>query len=255
MPPSRNALRRAFTALAGPLCATGLWALAAGCGPREPPEVRAERAVLERERANLEAGLRRLQRGEGLLAPGDVLISIEEGLVQSLLASALPVSAEVDDRIRLTAHRAAVEFRSGLALVRLAARASPVSAPGVYADLELLGVLEVEGLDEEGTGLLSRVEVLGFRTQEVGAGRISRPVARLLDEMGRLGPGSFASFLREIRVPIGLERELVLPEVREPEISIPGARLPLAVGVLDATVVQGALLVSMGVRLLPDADG
>lgn len=250
----RNAPGRAFPALAAPLCAAGLWAAAAGCGPRDPPPVRAERAVLERERANLEAGLRRLERGEGLLAPGDVLVRIEEGLIQSLLASALPLSGDLHDHIHLTVHRAAVEFRSGLALVRLAARANPVTAPGVYADLELLGALEVVGFDERGTGLLSRIEVLGFRTQQVGVGGLSPPVARLVDELGRLGPVAFAPLLKEITVPIRLERELELPEVREPEVTIPGARLPLAVEVLEVAVVRGALLVSLGVRVVPPAD-
>lgn len=98
-----------------------------GCIGAPPAPIQAERAVLEREMESLTAYLEE-DLGE-VLAGGDLLVAVHEDLVADLLETALPASGDLSVGYRIRLDAARVEFRTGLALVRLEGRASLLDRP------------------------------------------------------------------------------------------------------------------------------
>lgn len=222
-----------------------LAALLAGCAG-ETVDARVEREVLERQRAALE---RELERAARPADESNVLITVSEPFVARLIRLALPVETTVDDRIRIRADGATVEFDGGVALIRLDARATLLEQPGISADLDVVGALEVLGVDEETATLTTRIAVLGFGTRAVQVGRLSPPAERLVDALAETPAEELNALLSRIELPVRLARTIPLPAVEEEEITIPAASVPLRIQLHDVRVGEDRIWVYLDVGL------
>jgi hypothetical protein len=228
--------------------------LAAGslaCRPEEAVVLRLERDLLLREKEALE---REAAGGGADVEDAAALVVVPATLVDQLIAVALPVQATIDDRFRITADSAHVDFRGGLALVRLAARVEWVDRENVSARIDVLGVLQVLDI-EAGTGrLTSRVEILGFETSDVRVGSLAPPASRLLDALAERPAGDLNELLSRIEIPVRLAPTIRLPAVEEDEISIAGADIALEARIQKVRVGAGRLWVYIALGVPgPDA--
>jgi len=211
-----------------------------GCRPAEPLVRRLERDLLLREKAALE---REVARGAVDLAAAAALVVVPATLVDQLLAVALPVATTIDGRFRITADSARVDFRGGLALVRLAALVEWVDRENVSARIDVLGALQVLDIAAASGTLTSRVEILGFETSDVRLGSLSPPAGRLLDDLAERPASELNELLSHIEIPVRLAPTIPLPPVEEDEVTIAGADIPLEARIHQVRVGAGRLWV------------
>ncbi len=214
------------------------------CSGADAADRRLEHEVLKREKAALEQEL----AADREAYPPDAVVAVPASLVGALLAADLPFETTAD-RFRITVERADVDFRGAVALVTLGGRVAWVDQEDVVADVEIVGTLDVIGLDEERGSLRARVEILGVRTRDVRVAGLSPPAERLLDALARRPVGELTALVREVRIPVRILRSLELPAVEEDEVSIAAARLPLDVRIHDVRVGEDRLLVVLDVRV------
>src|SRR5687768_12360124 len=129
-----------------------------GCRPHEPLVHRPEGGLLLRRKEALE---RDAARGEADVAGAAALAVVPATLVGQLLQVALPVQTTVDERFRITADSARVDFSGGLALVRLATTVEWVDRENVSARIDVVGALQVLAIEAATGTLTSRIEILG----------------------------------------------------------------------------------------------
>jgi hypothetical protein len=211
-----------------------------GCQRDEPLVQRLERDLLLRQKEALE---RDAALGEVDVAGAGALAVVPATLVDQLLTVALPVQTTVDDRFRITADSARVDFSGGLALVRLATTVEWVDRENVSVRIDVVGALQVLDIEAATGTLTSRIEILGFETSDVRLGTLTAPGGRLLDELAERPASELNNLLSRIEIPVRLAPTLRLPPVEEDEVSIAGADIPLAARVQLVRVGGGRLWV------------
>lgn len=218
-------------------------ALAACGGPSPGARDAAERTVLERELDSLvhyqgaEAG--------GLSPDADLLIVIREALIGEIVAAGLPVEGIVGEDYRVRLEEVTVDFRTGLALLRLDGRASLADRPDVFAEVTLYGVLELLGIEGDPPALVGRVEALALATTEVGAAGMSPVVERLVDAVAGRYLADLNALLGTVRLPVSLERSVLLPAVDTGAVRIEALELGVDVGLRDVLVADRRLWVEL----------
>jgi hypothetical protein len=221
--------------------------LCAGCGPREPLAQRLERDLLLRQKEALQ---RELARGAEEL-DSDVIVVIPASLVDGLLDVALPLETVVGGRFRITVDSGRVDFASGLALVRLSALVEAADREDVSARVVILGTLQVLDIQESGT-LATRVEILGWQTQDVRLGSLSPPAGRLLDEFAQRPASDLNALLSRIEIPVRIVPTIPLPRVEEDEVTIPAVDIQLTARLQEVRVRGGRMWVHIDVAM-PEA--
>lgn len=238
-------MKRLSTAAAVAVVAAAL--AVAACGRGDDRAV-AERRLLERELANLEA-LRALPADSPLVARGDVVVALRSELFEAVLERALPQSGPVGDRYRLTLETASVDVRSGLVGVEMQGRAALRDDRDVYADVAVVGLLEVIGVDPA-TGVLdARVEILGVDTRQVSVQGLSPPAERLVNALARRRSEEFDELLGQLEIPVSLRERIALPAVDVEALSAEGGRLPLRVALRDARALGDRLWLAIDLEL------
>jgi hypothetical protein len=234
--------------LVATLCAA---AWLTGCRPPAPLAQRVERDLLQREKAALE---RELARDSDDEHETGALVVVPATVVRQLIDAALPVQTTVADRFRITADSAAVDFRGGLALVRLSARVEWVDRESVAAAIEVLGALQILDIQESAGTLAARVEILGFQTQALQLGTLSGPAARLLDEFAERPASDLNALLNRLEIPVSLVQAIRLPMVEEDEISIAAVDVPISARLHGVSVGAGRLWVHIDIAPAPAAQ-
>jgi hypothetical protein len=218
--------------------------LLAGCGPREPLAQRLERDLLLRQKEALE---RELARPQAEL-DADIVVVIPDALVDELLEVALPVEAVVGGRFRILVDSGRVDFTAGLALVHLFALVAAADRDDVSARIQILGTLQLLEIQESGT-LASRVEILGWQTQDVRLAGLSPPAGRLLDELAARPASDLNELLSRIEIPVQLMPTIPLPRVEEDELTIPAVEVPVAARLDEVRVGGGRMYVHIDIAL------
>lgn len=220
---------------------------AVACDGRSDPAA-VERRLLEREKANLEA-LRALPADSPLVARADVLVALRSELFESVLSEALPQSGPVGDRYRLTLESADVRIRGGLARVAMDGRASLREDPDVFADVSLVGLLDVVAVDAASGVLRARVEILGVDTREVSFQGLTPPAERLVNALARRRSEEFGDLLRDLEIPLSLRERVELPPLQTEPLSAGGGRLPLEVHLRDVQALGDRVWLSIDAAL------
>lgn len=204
--------------------------------------LRAQKVVLQPEVEGARAVVARLERGEPLLPPDDVAISIDQALVRDLINAQLPFELDVD-RFHLVLKDADVLFQ-GSPAVRLSGRLNLRENSDLSAAVEVLGALENIRVDSVSSTLKAAIAVdhLGI-TEATGFGQILSGAA--LDEVARLVRLEITDRLPTVRIPVKVQPTIDFPAVDEGPIRIDGASLPLQVAVSQVTAGQGRLWIAV----------
>jgi hypothetical protein len=214
--------------------------------PTPPP---LEVAVLERQLQGL-AGLTADARGGALFpdAPDQVLVLVDQGLVQRLLVTLTPSDHVVDDRYHVVVTGARVVFEDGFALVRLDGRASlaGVAESDVFADLTVVGDLELPNEQQRRDVLKARIHVLAVDARQVAVVARTRQAESLVEELGRTKLEAFAALASSLEIPVRQEPEITIPAVGpEGPVRIAAASLPVRLSLHGVRAFHGKLWIAM----------
>lgn len=240
--------RAGLAGRAGAAVAAGLLAgtLAAGCAPDD--RAAAERRLLERELANLRT-LQAVPADSPLIARGDVLVALRSELFEAVLDRALPQSGPVGDRYTITLESASVEIRSGLARVAMEGRAALRDEPGVFAEVSVVGLLDVVAVDPRAGVLRTRVEILGVDTRRVSLRGLEPPAERLVTALARRRSEEFDELVDDLAVPLSLRERIELPRFETEPLSAAGGSLPVEVELRSVRALGDRVWVSVDADL------
>ena len=207
---------------------------------RRPP---VEEVLLERRRQGIE-GLIAAARKNGRLIPFDqVVVVVQQGLVENLIAATLPYEQVLAKRYRVRAETVKVTFDDGFALVQLRGRASLVDDADTAAEIDVYGAIDIVELAPTTGVLHGRVKILAVETQRVDLAGIRAPARRLVDDLSREQLTAFEPLLSNIEIPIKLEQKVAIPAVNQSGIRIEEAVLPMEAAVVDVKAFRGKLWV------------
>ena len=186
-----------------------------------------------------------------LLVFGDILLVVRQPLIEKLVSAALPFERDVGDRYRVRVEGARVTLHPGVALVELSGRVSLVERSQLFADITLLGALEIsEGparTPDAPPRLVGHVEIFGVDTREVRIGGLAPPAERLVNGLARTRLDALNEALDDIPIPLRLEERIELPTVEEEEVTIPGGTLDAVFELVSVRAVEGGIFLSLGV--------
>jgi len=222
----------------------------AGAAPPPPP---VEVATLERQLEGL-SGLTADARGGALFpdAPDQVLVLVDQGLVQRLLNALTPSDHVVDDRYHVVVTGARVVFEDGFALVRLDGRASlaGIAESNVFADLTVVGDLELPKEQPRRDVLKARIHVLAVDARQVAVVARTRQADQLVEELGRTKLEAFAALASSLEIPVRQEQEVTIPAVGpEGPVRIAAASLPVRLSLLSVRAFHGKLWIAMAASI------
>jgi len=205
----------------------------------------ARQAALEREVDGLRAAAVRLERGEAILPPDDVVVAVSDSLVQRFLAAQLPFDAEVQAfKIRLD--RAEVAFK-GSPAVTLTGSVAYKQTPDKTGVMRAIGALEDVRIDPRTGTLRAQVAVDHIDLIEA-AGLESLLSGGTLDELARVIRRHLAGRLPPVEIPVKVQQAISLPAVGDGPVRLAAASMPLEVGVSGIYAAQGVLWVAVAVK-------
>lgn len=234
------------------------WALCACDGRgRTAPAERALEARRDALRTYLAAMAPDSGEARALVPFDDVLVVVRRPMLETLIAATLPFESVLDRRYHLRVDSAAVTLRTGIALVELDGRAALVDQPSVFADVTLLGALEISTAPDAGgdgaPSLSGRIEIYGLDTRELRVATLTPPAERLLDGIARLRVNELNRVLEDIPIPIRLQERIDLPAVEEDEVTIPAGTLDAIFRLVAVRVMEEGIFVSLGVDRTSDS--
>jgi hypothetical protein len=181
-------------------------------------------------------------------APDRVLVVVDQGLIQRLLTALTPYEHIVADRYRVAVTGARVVFEDGFALVRLDGRASlaGVVESEVFADLTVVGDLELPPEQQKRDVLKARIHVLAVDARLVAVGRRTGRAEELVEELSRTKLEAFAALASSLEIPVRQEQEITIPGVGpEGPVRIAAASLPLRLALIGVHAFHGKLWIAM----------
>jgi len=212
-----------------------------------PPPV--EEATLERQLRGLTGLVAEADAGALYPdAPDRVLVLVDQGLIQRLLTALTPYEHIVADRYRVVVTGARVVFEDGFALVRLDGRASlaGVAESEVFADLTVIGDLELPPEQQKRDVLKAHIHVLAVDARLVAVGRRSGRAEHLVEDLSRTKLEAFAALASSLEIPVRQEQEITIPGVGpEGHVRIAAASLPLRLALVSVHAFHGKLWIAM----------
>lgn len=214
--------------------------------PPRGPSV--ERVLLWQRIAGLTALVANAQQGPLFPLTGkQVLVTIDQQVVQSLLRGLVPADYVIARRFRIRIAKASVAFEDGFALVRLDGRASLVGAEDqVFADVAALGDLKIVPPRPDSEALQARINLVAVEVTRLDLVMRAQKAEKLVQELGRQKLEEYAALASSIQIPVRQRYEFKVPGVGAPEVvRIEEARVPLELAVQRVTAFDGKLWVSM----------
>jgi len=218
-----------------------------GCwGQKGGGELHARRVVLEREVEGLREVVRRLDRGEPILPPHDVVVGVSDATVQDMLAPQLPLEVEASG-FAVTMNEAELSFL-GAPGITLRGSIHPVDHPDLVGEVKAIGTLDDIDVDPGSGTLRARVMIDHLDLVRI-AGLEWFVSSGTTDELARSLRHAFERQIPQIQIPVRIEQAIDFPSVTEGPVRLQGARMPLAVGVSD--VFAGSGMLWIGLRVEP----
>jgi hypothetical protein len=215
----------------------------------------AEERIVERDQLLREVeGLRELEN----VAPGklmdrehEVLISVRDTLLQSLLAATLPVSVDIRNDITVTVTGARVTFRSNVARVALSGHARRRSFPRVAAIVRLRGALDEFSVDAA-QGLRSRIAIDAVEI-DAPTGAISALDPLVIEALRSIVERSLpelTSAIPALSIPVRLDQNMTLPGFGpDGALSITPSAAPLRMSASRVIAFQNRLWIVLRAEL------
>jgi hypothetical protein len=217
--------------------------------PDAPTRPSVEVATLERQVQGLTALVAEAEAGALFPdAPDRVLVLVDQGLIQRLLTALTPSEHVIADRYHVVVTGARVVFEDGFALVRLDGRASlaGIAESDVFADLAVVGDLELPAEQQKRDVLKARIHVLAVDARQVTVGARSERAEDLVEDLSRTKLEAFAALASSLEIPVRQEQEITIPGVGpDGPVRIAAASLPLRLALIGVHAFHGKLWIAM----------
>jgi len=187
----------------------------------------------------------RLNRGEPILPPTDVVVGISDATVQDILAAQLPFEAEAKG-FAVSMREARLRFQ-GAPGITLLGTISHVDHPGLVGEVEAIGALDDIAV-EPASGTLGAKVVIDHLDLVRMAGLEGYVPDGAIDELARALRHAFEGRIPPIQIPVRVEQAIAFPSVTEGPVRLQGATMPLAVSVSDVLAGRGILWIAVHVE-------
>lgn len=219
--------------------------LGSGCGePKGGSEIHARRVVVQREVEGLRDLVGRLERGEPALPSDDVLVSIDEPLVKTLLEAQLPFQIDVD-KYHLRLDRAELTFK-GSPLVSLEGEIALRDQRGMAGLVRVLGAFDQIAINRSGA-LTASVEVDHIDIRKL-AGLEGFLGSENLQEVARTIRQKIQGQIPGIEIPVQVQQAIDVPALTSGPVRLQAATMPLDIGVSKVLASTGRLWVAIRVK-------
>ncbi len=217
--------------------------LLAGCAdPVDVGPLLAQQAQLERELEGLRESAQLLDAGKPIFPTDDVAIAIDQGLIEHLITSRLPIShtaAPYD----ITLDRVAVSL-SGAPIVTLRGRVTRQGLLTLDGAATLIGSLTHIELDTASSMLRAQIAVDHLEIERV-AGIEALVSGSTLDDVAALLRRDLSRQLPAINLPVRIQQAFELPALTDGPVRLAGGRLPLAARVSRVFAAEGRLWIGV----------
>lgn len=227
-------------------------AAAASCARQDPVEL--ER-VVERDQLRREvAGFRSLAEfapGKVMHRSREVVVSVGDSLLLSLVRAALPVSIDIRNHAVVTITGATLSFRANVARVDLTGTVRRSSYPRIAAQVTLRGALDKFAVDSA-HALRTRISIddVSLETPTGAPAPLDPLVIRVLQGVVERSLPELTSGLPQVAVPVRLDQRMELPGFGpEGSFSIEPSTAPMTVEVLRVIAFQNHLWIGLRVEL------
>lgn len=227
-------------------------ALMPGC---QRPDPIARERVVERDQLRREvAGFESLER----LAPGkimdrehEVLVSVSDTLLRSLLDAAFPIPVSIRNKLTVTFTRAKVTFRANVARVDISGTVRRSRFPQVSAVLNMRGALDAFVIDSS-HALRARISIddVTLDTPAGAPAALNPFVINLLQSIVERSLPELTESLPSVAIPVRLDQAMNLPGFGpEGALSIEPSSAPMSVQASRIIAFQNRLWIILRVEL------
>jgi hypothetical protein len=229
-----------------------LMLLAAGCGSADPV---AKERIVERDQLRREvAGYKSLQK----LAPGkvvdrehEVLVSVTDTLLRSLLDASFPLTVALRNRANITLTSAQVTFRANVARVDISGLVRRTTYPHIAATVKLRGALDNFAVGK-GNGLTTRISIddVEVDTPTGALAALDPLVIAILRSVVERSLPELTSGLPVVSIPVRIDQKMNLPGFGpEGMLSIEPSSAPMSVEASRVIAFQNRLWIILHVEL------
>lgn len=226
--------------------------LTSGC---QRPDPIARERVVERDQLRREvAGFESLER----VAPGkimdrehEVLVSVSDTLLRSLLDAAFPIPVSIQNKLTVTFTKATVTFRANVARVDISGTVRRSRFPKVSAVMSMRGALDAFVIDSS-HALRARISIDDV-TLDTPAGTpaaLDPFVINLLQSIVERSLPELTASLPSVAIPVRLDQAMNLPGFGpEGALSIQPSSAPMSVQASRIIAFQNRLWIILRVEL------
>jgi hypothetical protein len=233
-------------------CALLLLWLVTGCGRVDPA---ARDRIVERDQLRREvAGFKSLEK----FAPGtvmdrqrEVLVSVTDTLLRSLLDAAFPLTIALRNRAEITITAAQVTFRANVARVDLTGQVKRSTYPHIAASVKLRGALDRFTVDRS-HALRARINIddVELDTPTGTFAAFDPLVIAVLQSVVERSLPELTEGLPSVSVPVRLDQAMNLPAFgKDAALSIEASSAPLTVTASRVIAFQNRLWIALHVEL------
>jgi hypothetical protein len=225
---------------------------AVGCGRADPA---ARERIVERDQLRREVAGYRALEGD---APGtvmdrktDVLVTVTDTLLRSLLVAALPLTIELRNRAKITLTAAQVSFRANVARVDLTGHVQRTSYPHIAAAVKLRGALDRFTVDKK-HALRARINIddVAIDTPTGVLAAFDPLVIAVLQSVVERSLPELTEALPSVAVPVRLDQAMNLPGFGpDATLSVEATSAPLTVTASRVIAFQNRLWIALHVEL------
>jgi hypothetical protein len=202
-----------------------------------------ELKLLERQVGSLKTAIADAKRGV-LFSQNDIAIGVSESVIQSTLSQAFPIERPVGRDFKARIERASVSFQSMQGAIRLEGRVWALASPDTYAELILMGGIQDVVVDPRNGVLRAEIVLDGWDVQRAAAvGMEFTWTKDLVKALGDRGLSALRDLVPAVRIPVAIERGIVLKGVSEGPVRIPSGHLPIDARVERVLPLSGRLWV------------
>lgn len=229
-----------------------LMLLSAGCGRADPV---ARERIVQRDQLRREvAGFKSLQK----LAPGkvvdrehEVIVSVTDTLLRSLLDASFPLTVGLRNSATITLTSAQVAFRANVARVDISGLVRRSTYPHISATVKLRGALDNFAVGK-GNGLSARISIddVELDTPTGTLAALDPLVIAILQSVVERSLPELTSGLPAVSIPVRLDQTMNLPGFGpEGMLSIEPSSAPMSVEASRVIAFQNRLWIILHVEI------
>ena len=232
--------------------ALSLLLAAIACGRADPV---ARERIVDRDQLRREvAGFRSLQKiepGKLVDREHEVLISVTDTLLRSLLDASFPLTVDLRNSATITLTSAQVTFKANVARVDIAGLVRRTTYPHIAAQVKLRGAMDNFSVDK-GNGLSARISIDDV-TLDAPTGTLALldPLAiAILQSVVERSLPELTSGLPTVAIPVRLDQKMTLPGFGpDGMLSVAESTAPMSVEASRVIAFQNRLWIILHIEL------